>query len=128
MHRLRLHAPVYNSIEAIMDVLNQANITLELADIIETYLLHQGCQTMKDCVKLNSKYIRLSTNINNFRWDCFVEGRLPYSLITVIKPMFHWYKHRRSIKRWVPKIIKSLISLTHKQWLYRKCDVHYIGN
>ncbi len=42
--------------------------------------------------------------------------------------MFHWYKPSGSIKIWGTKFIKSLISLTHKQWLYRNCDVHYISN
>jgi hypothetical protein len=65
---------LHNSIKAIMDILNKANVTLELADIIETYLLHQGCHTMEDCIKSNSKYIHLSTDINNLGWDCFVEG------------------------------------------------------
>ncbi len=123
-HILQLH----NSIKAIMDVLNKANVTSELADIIETYLLLQGCRTMEDCIKPNLKYVRLSANIDNLGWDCFVEGQLPYSLITVIKPMFCWYKPCGSIKIWGIKFIKSLISLTHKQWLCRNCDVHYISN
>ncbi len=123
-HVLQLH----NLLEAIMAVLNEANVTLEVADIIETYLLHQGHQTMEDYIKSNSKYVRLSTNIDNLGWDCFVEGRLPYSLITAIKSMFYPYKPCGSIKIWSTKFIKSLISLTHKQWLYRNCDVHYISD
>ncbi len=119
---------LHNSIKAIMDVLNNANVTSESADIIEMYLLNQGCQTMEDCVKPNSKYLHLSANINNLVWDCFVEGRIPYSLITVIKPMFCWYKPHGSIVTWGTKFIKSLISLTHKQWHYRNCDLHYISN
>ncbi len=119
---------LHNLIEAIMDVLNEVNITSELADIIETYLLHQGCQTMEDCIKSKSKYVRLSTNINNLGWDCFVDGWLPHSLITTIKPMFHRYKPSGSIEIWGTKFIKSLISLTHKQWLYRICDLHYISD
>jgi len=81
---------------------------------------------MEDCVKPNSKYFHLSVNIDNLGWDCFVEGRIPYSLITVMKPMFCQYKPRGSIKIWGTKFIKSLIGLTHKQWLYRNSDVHYI--
>ncbi len=42
--------------------------------------------------------------------------------------MFHRYKTRGSIKIWGTKFIKSLISLTHKQWLYRNCGMHYISN
>jgi hypothetical protein len=48
-----------------MEILNKTNIALDLADIIETYLLNQGRQTMEDCIKSNSKYVRLSANINN---------------------------------------------------------------
>jgi hypothetical protein len=33
---------LHNSIETIMDVLNDANVVSKLADIIETYLLNQG--------------------------------------------------------------------------------------
>jgi hypothetical protein len=83
---------------------------------------------MEDCVKSNSKYVGLSTNINNLGWDCFVKGQLLYSLITVLKPMFHWYKPHGSIKIWGTKFIRSLISLAHMQWLYRNCDVHYISD
>jgi hypothetical protein len=119
---------LHKSIKAIMDVLNNANVTSELADIIETYLLNQGQQTMEDCIKPNSKYFHLSANIDNIGWDCFVEGRILYSLITVIKPMFCWCKPCVSIKIWGTKFVKSLISLTYKQWLYRNCDVHYISN
>jgi hypothetical protein len=82
---------------------------------------------MEDCMKPNSKYLHLSVNIDNLRWDCFVEGQIPYSLITLIKPIFCQYKPRGSIKIWGTKFIKSLISLTHKQWLYRNGNVHYIS-
>jgi hypothetical protein len=82
---------------------------------------------MQDCIKPNSKYLHLSVNIDNLGWDCFVEGQIPYSLITVIKLMFRQYKPRGFIKIWGTKFIKSLIGLTHKQWLYRNSDVHYIS-
>jgi hypothetical protein len=42
--------------------------------------------------------------------------------------MFRWYKPHGSIVIWGTKFIKSLISLTHKQWLYRNCDEHYISD
>jgi hypothetical protein len=111
-----------------MDVLNNANFTSKLAGIIETYFLNQGQQTMEDCIKPTSKYLHFPANIDNLGWDCFVEGQIPYSLITVIKLMFRWYKPHGSIKIWGTKFIKSLISLTHKQWLYRNRDVLYISN
>jgi hypothetical protein len=39
---------LHNSIKTIMDILNKANITSKLADIIKAYLLNQGQQSMVD--------------------------------------------------------------------------------
>ena len=58
----------------------------------------------------------------------FVEDRLPSSLIDVIKPMLRQYKPSGSVKLWGCKFIKGLIRLTHKQWLYRNNEVHYVSN
>ncbi len=77
---------VHDSIETIMDVMNDANVTSKLADMIETYLLNQGWQTMAECTKPTSTYLHLAVSIDKLRWDCFVEGRIPISLIDVIKP------------------------------------------
>jgi hypothetical protein len=82
---------------------------------------------MEECTKPDSTYLHLSVSIDNLGWDCFVEGRLPYSLIAVIKPMFLCYKPHGSVNIWGTKFITSLIGLTHKQWLYRNKDVHYVS-
>jgi hypothetical protein len=40
--------------------------------------------------------------------------------------MLRQYRPRGSIDVWGAKLIKSLISITHKQWLYRNSDVHHV--
>ena len=40
--------------------------------------------------------------------------------------MLRHYIPRGSVELWGAKFIKSLISITHKQWLYRNSDVHHI--
>jgi hypothetical protein len=82
---------------------------------------------MEECTKPDSTYLHLSVSIDNLGWDYFVEGHLPYSRIAMIKPMFLCYKPRGSVKIWGTMFIKSLIGLTHKQWLYRNKDVHYLS-
>ena len=54
---------LHNSIETIMDVLESANVALALADMIETYLLNQGRQTMADCTQRTSPYWHLAISI-----------------------------------------------------------------
>ncbi len=119
---------LHSSIETIMDVLDSANIAPALAGMIETYLLNQECQTMADCTQKFSHYWHLAISINNLGWDCFVEGRLPLSLIYMIRHMLRCFKPRGSLDLRVIKFIKGLIGLTHKQWLYRNNNMHSISH
>jgi hypothetical protein len=58
--------------------------------------------------------------------DCLVEGRIPQILIDTVQPMLCQYNPRGSVYLWGAKFIKSLISITHKQWLYRNSNVHHV--
>jgi hypothetical protein len=42
---------------------------------------------MVDCTLPTSRFLPISVDVDNLGWDCFVEGRIPYSLIVSIKPM-----------------------------------------
>ena len=80
---------------------------------------------MNDCIPSLSPYNHVATAIDNLGWDCFVEGRIPYVLIDTIKPMLRCYIPKGSVELWGARFIKSLLSITHKQWLYRNSDVHH---
>jgi hypothetical protein len=94
--------------------------------MIEAYLLAQGCRTMKDCSHSHSPYKHVASAVDNLGWDCFVDGRIPQTLIDAVRPMLHRYIPRGSVELWGAKFIKSLISITHKRWLYRNSDVHHV--
>jgi hypothetical protein len=111
-----------------MDILDSANAESALADMIETYLLNQGRQTMADYTQRSSKFWHLAIIIDNLGWDGFVEGRLPSSLIDAIKPMLCRYKPRGSVELWGCKFIKRLIGLTHTQSLYQNNNVHFVSD
>jgi hypothetical protein len=42
--------------------------------------------------------------------------------------MLQMYNPKGSVDLWGSKFIKSLISITHKQWLYRNSDIHQESN
>ena len=109
-----------------MDILREANVSQDLSDIIEAYLLAQDRRTMKDCVPSHSPYKNVAKAVNNLGWDCFVEGRIPQVLIGVVKPKLRRYTPRGSVELWGARFINSLTSVTHKQWLYRNSDVHHV--
>ncbi len=78
---------------------------------------------------LHTPHFKISThfiNIDKLGWDCFVEDWIPYSLIVSIKLIFLQYNWPGSVDIWGANFIKSLIGFTHKQWLYRNSDVHYV--
>jgi hypothetical protein len=114
------------SIEGVMDRLSNTNVDQDLSDMIKTYLLAQSRRTMKDCTPSHSRYSHVSLAINNLGWDCLVEGRIPQILIDTVRPMLCRYNPRGSVDLWGAKFIKSLISIMHKQWLYRNSDVHHV--
>jgi hypothetical protein len=81
---------------------------------------------MVNCTHPTSNFLPISIDIDNLGCDCFVEGWIPLLLIISIKPMCLWYNLHGSIEIWGAKCIKSLICLTHKQWLYWNSDVHHV--
>ncbi len=81
---------------------------------------------MVNCTHPTSKFLLIFINIDNLGWDCFVEGRIPYSLIVSIKLISPQYNPHGSVDIWGTKFIKSCISLMHKQWLYQNSDLHYV--
>jgi hypothetical protein len=82
---------------------------------------------MVDCTPPALRFLTISIDIDNLGLDCFVEGRIPYSLIVSITPMFLQYNPRGLVENWGAKLIQSLLSLTHKQWLYQNSDMHYVS-
>jgi hypothetical protein len=82
---------------------------------------------MGDCTHPNSIFSPISVDIDNLGWDCFVEGQIPLSLIIAIKPMYIQYNPRGLVDILGSRLINSLIGLTHKQWLFRNGDLHYIS-
>jgi hypothetical protein len=109
-----------------MDRLGNTNVDQDLSDMIKTYLLAQGQRTMKDCTPSHSWYSHVSLVIDNLGWDCLVEGRIPQILIDTVQPMLCQHNPRGSVDLWGAKFIKGLISITHKQWLYRNSNVHHV--
>jgi hypothetical protein len=112
------------SIENVMDVLDETKVTPELAQMIKVYLLGQGQRSMEDITHMHSCFLPVATAINNLGRDCFIERRIPYLLIETVQPMLRRENTRGSVDLWGLRFIKSLISITHKQWLYRNSNVH----
>jgi hypothetical protein len=114
------------SVEKVTECLKETNVQPVLITMIEEYLLAHGSQTMESCITAGRQYILLAQTQDLLGWDCFMEGQIPSILIKTIKPQLHQCSPRKSIDKWGIKFIKSLINITHKQWIYRNADVHHV--
>jgi hypothetical protein len=80
---------------------------------------------MESYVPLQSSYLQMSQSQDRLRWDCFVEGRISALLLECIRPLFVQWTPQKSLEKWGTQILKTLLNLTHKQWIFRNADVHY---
>ena len=71
----------------------------------------------------DSCYKSLAIVQDRLGWDCFVEGHIYKLFLQVMKPCLREVG-RRSVDQWGQDFVKSLLHLTHKQWLFRNARKH----
>jgi hypothetical protein len=111
-----------SSIADVISCLEVGNVDVKLITIIENYLLLQGGDNMVTQTPFGSKYLPLARIIDELGWDCFLEGRIPIALLEAVSISL---PSRKSIAKWGLSFIKTLLSVTHRQWLFRNADMHH---
>ena len=67
----------------------------------------------------------LATVQDRLGWDNFIEGRIGKVFLSYVQPHLSGRRRRLSPQRWGTTFITHIISLTHKQWLFRNSHVHF---
>jgi hypothetical protein len=100
-------------------------INVELITMYELYLTGQGLVSMESCTSHGSRFLPLSRAHDLLGWDYFIKGLIPILLITMVEKFLHEWSPRKLINKWSVSFIKSLLNITHKQWLYCNSDIHH---
>jgi hypothetical protein len=58
-------------------------------------------------------------------WDCFVEGCITVLLLECICPLFLQWTPQRSLEKLGVQFLKTLLNLTHKQWIFCNVEIHH---
>ncbi len=94
--------------------------------MIEAYILAQGSGTLESCNESNNtRYTTLTLSHDHLGWDSFIKGQISIFWLNVIWIKLNLWSPQKSVEKWGVGFIKSLISLTHKQWIYQNSDVHH---
>ena len=97
----------------------------KLLNLLDVYMSVQGSKAMTECLtSKHSNYALLSEVQDRLGWDNFVEGRISTLWLDTVSPFLH-QASRKSIQQWSKSFIDSLLSLTHKQWIFRNSKVHF---
>ncbi len=81
--------------------------------------------TMESCIPPHSSYLLMSQSQDRLGWDCFVEGLITVLFLECICRLFLQCTPQKSLEKWGVSFLKSLLNLTHKQWIFRNAGVHH---
>ena len=101
-----------------------------LIDMVQEYLIAQSSKTMEDCLHIElTEYVELARATDLLCWDSFVEGRLSPLWLDIMKPVLLRNKSRlhMSPRKWGQQFIEHLLSITHKQSIFRNSHIHFKG-
>jgi hypothetical protein len=71
------------------------------------------------------QYSGFARDIDALGWECFLEGRIPTSLITLQRTFLRRSESFWKIRTWSSHCVQYFLNITHRQWLYRNARIHF---
>ena len=115
------------STNLIVDWMKSTRVPSEPVQMVEKYILAQDRLSWQDCLPPNPSTMleTLAEVQDRLGWDNFIEGRISKVFLSYVQPHLNGRRRRLSPRRWGTTFITHIISLTHKQWLFRNSHVHF---
>ncbi len=113
------------AVEELSDWMEDNDTDPYLQQFIEEYLLGHGELDMCDVIDGHPEHIAFAEIHDTLGWDNFVEGRISRSLVDLQAQYLSTIQTFVQPLPWASGLMRQLLLLTHQQWLYRNCTVHY---
>ena len=107
-----------------IDWLHETHMDSDLVQCIDEYLSGRGTASMVEITSGLPRYARVAADIGALGWDCFLEGRIPQSLITLQQAFLCQCDSYWKIRTWSSHCVQYLLNITHRQWLYRNARIY----
>ena len=95
-----------------------------LVRMLEKYLLGQDQLTMADCCT-DPLFAELARVHDLLGWDNFLEGRISKGYLDAHRLTGRGDPSYYDVINWGKGLVERLVRITHKQWLFRNCHVHF---
>ena len=112
------------SVSLFIEWLHETHMQEDLISCIESYLLSRGDKPMVAIASHLPRYASLARDVDALGWECFLEGRIPTSLVTLQCAFLRRSESFWKIRTWSSHCVQYLLNITHRQWLYRNAHIH----
>ena len=112
------------SVSLFVEWLKETHMQEDLILCIEAYLLARGDETMVSIASQLPQYATAARDIDTLGWECFLEGRIPTSLVTLQRAFLRRSESFWKTRTWSSHCVQYLLNITHRQWLYRNARIH----
>jgi hypothetical protein len=112
------------SADLFLDWLYETHMDSDLVKCIDAYLQSRGDVPMCDIAASFPQYSTIASDIDVLGWECFLEGRIPQSLVDYQKLCLRQCESFWKIRTWSSNCVQYLLNITHRQWLYRNARIY----
>jgi hypothetical protein len=112
------------SIVALTDWLRSNHMDEALVCCIGKYLRSRGEGSMLSITALHPQYHAFAMEHDTLGWDNFLEGRVSGKLFQIMHESLCAAQSFMRIRTWAKHFLRHLISITHRQWLFRNAKLH----
>jgi len=98
-----------------------------IAGLIESYLRNRDSLSMRTGARpfLGQKYALLIKYHDELGWRNFTEGRFVTLYVELQREYIRGIETYQTAESWAVGLMEQLIRLTHRQWCYRNCKIHF---
>ena len=98
-----------------------------VVDLLRRYLLGRGAVRMQSLVGRHSRFGLVAKIHDRLGWDNLVEGRLCSLWLQHREADIVRWNLRSTAESWATGLARRLLELTHRQWIYRNTEVHFVS-
>ena len=117
----------HKSVSDIVEWLRSVRTGATVVRMIQRYLKGRGRVKMQSLVSKTSEYQLVAKFHDRLGWDNFVEGRLCSIWLQHREADIARHRLRSTAESWAKGLIHRLLELTHRQWIYRNTEVHFVA-
>ena len=114
----------HESVAVLTDWLRNNHMDECLVRCIGKYLRSQGEGSMLSIAALYLQYRDFAMDHDTLGWDNFLEGHVSKKLFEIMHESLCASQSYMRIRTWAKQFLRHLLSITHRQWLYRNAKVH----